>query len=79
MHTFISQCHSQGGGGPAAVGAPPQTLGRLRRKNVARGSAPRPPLGLRPRPRWGLPPPRPPLLGGGLRSRPQTPRLLRVA
>ncbi len=38
------------------VGAPPQTTGRLRRKNVAGGSAPRPLLGLRLRPRWGSAP-----------------------
>ncbi len=38
---------AQGGGGKgaAAVGAPSQTPGRLRRKNVAGGSASRPPLG----------------------------------
>ncbi len=36
-----------------SVGAPPKTPGRLRRKNVAGGSAPRPPLGLRPNPRSG--------------------------
>ncbi len=35
------------------VGAPPQTLGRLRRKNVSGGSAPRAPLGLHPKPRFG--------------------------
>ncbi|MCP3663712.1 MAG: hypothetical protein GY696_14690 [Gammaproteobacteria bacterium] len=43
--------HRQGrsqDGGPAALGAPPQTPGRLRRKIVAGGSDPRPPLGLRP-------------------------------
>ncbi|MCP3663192.1 MAG: hypothetical protein GY696_11970 [Gammaproteobacteria bacterium] len=34
-----------------SFGAPPQTPGRLRRKNVAGGSAPRPPLGLRAKPR----------------------------
>ncbi len=39
------------GSAPDPVGAPPQTSGRLRRKNVAGDSAPRPPLGLRPRPR----------------------------
>ncbi len=33
--------------------APPQTPGRLRHNNVARGSALRPPLGLRPKPRSG--------------------------
>ncbi len=35
----------EGGRAAAAVGAPPQTPRRLRRKNVAGGSAPRPPLG----------------------------------
>ncbi len=40
-----------------SFGALPQTLGRLRRKNIAaQGSAPRPPLGLRSRPRWGSAP-----------------------
>ncbi|MCP3662364.1 MAG: hypothetical protein GY696_07690 [Gammaproteobacteria bacterium] len=36
--------------GAAAVGAPPRTLERLRRKIVAGGCAPKPLLGLRPRP-----------------------------
>ncbi|MCP3665408.1 MAG: hypothetical protein GY696_23420, partial [Gammaproteobacteria bacterium] len=36
-----------------SFGARPQTPGPLRRKNVACGSAPRPPLGLRPKPRSG--------------------------
>ncbi len=35
-----------------SFGAPPQTPGRLRSKNVAGGSAPRLSLGLCPRPRW---------------------------
>ncbi len=35
------------------IGDPHQTPGRLRRTNVAGGSAPRPPLGLRPKPRLG--------------------------
>ncbi len=40
------QGRSQGGGeGATAVGVPPQTPGRLRRKNVAGGSTLRPPLG----------------------------------
>ncbi len=52
----VSQWRSQKGGGGAAGGGPPQTPGRLRRKNVAGCSATRPPLGLRSRPRWGLPP-----------------------
>ncbi len=38
------------------VGAPPPNSGRLRRKNVAGDSAPRPTLRLRPRPRCGSAP-----------------------
>ncbi len=44
------------GSAPDPVGAPPQTPELLRRKNVAGGSVPRPPLGPRPRPRWGSSP-----------------------
>ncbi len=51
------QGRSQAGGarGAVALGAPTQTPGRLR-SIVAGGCAPRPPLGLRPRPRWGSAP-----------------------
>ncbi|MCP3667824.1 MAG: hypothetical protein GY696_35930 [Gammaproteobacteria bacterium] len=47
-------------GGRGGFGAPPQTTVRLRRKNVAGGSAPRLPLGFRLRPRWGPSPQTPP-------------------
>ncbi len=48
-----------GGRGAASIGAQPQTPGRLHRKKVAGSSVPRHPLGLSPRPQWGLPPPEP--------------------
>ncbi len=45
-HLLHQQGRSQEGGrGAAAVGVPPQTPGRLRRKHVAGGSASRTPLG----------------------------------
>ncbi len=55
-NSFLSTRHWRSQRGAAAVGAPPQTPGRLRRKNVAGGSAPRSPRGLRPRPRWSSAP-----------------------
>ncbi|MCP3666913.1 MAG: hypothetical protein GY696_31205, partial [Gammaproteobacteria bacterium] len=66
---------ARGGPGAAAVGAPPQRPGRLRRKNIAGGSAPRHPperglgrstsggLGIEP-PATRLQPSRP-VIGGG--------------
>ncbi len=46
----------RGAEGTAPVGAPPQTPGRPPQERCW-GLRPRPPLGLRPRHRWGLPPP----------------------